>query len=239
MKKIISWVIGTSIILIVLWWLKEKFFNTVQAQSINQDGFKANYFKKGNDTGKTTVIIIGGGPYGDFWGSEFANAGHLGLSLPYYRAEGLPEKIEEIPLEYVERAVDWLIRQREVNPDKIIVMGGSTSAELALLFASTFPNKIKGVIALCPSSVSWSNTVFPWSSNEVKSKWTLNGQPIPFIAMEKIKGNETNKIETLSYWNKGLDDTLQVSQAVIKVEQIGGPILLLHPLMTKFGHHQG
>jgi pimeloyl-ACP methyl ester carboxylesterase len=233
MKKVILWTIGTFIILSGLWLIKEKVFNNVKPLSINQDGFKANYFKKGSGTGKTTIIILGGGPYGDYWGSEFANAGHIGLSLPYYREEGLPGKIEEISLVYFEKAVDWLISQPEVNRDKIIVMGGSTSAELALLLASTFPDKIKGVVALCPSSVSWSNTVFPWSSDEIKSKWMLDGQPIPYVAMEKIKGNETNKIETLSYWNKGLDDTLQVRKAAIKVERIGGPILLITPVDDK------
>lgn len=233
MKKIILWTIGILIIVSGLWWTKEKVFNTIRPQSITQDGFKANYFKRGNETSKTAIIILGGGPYGDFWGSEFANAGHVGLSLPYYRAEGLPDKIEEIPLEYIEKAIDWLKSQPEVNSDKIIVMGGSTSAELALLVSSTLPDKIKGVIALCPSSVSWSNTVFPWSSDEIKAKWTFKGQPIPYIAMEKIKGNSTDKIETLSYWNKGLDDTLQVSQAAIKVERIGGPILLITPIDDK------
>ncbi len=216
-----------------MWWTKKTFFNAVKPQTLNQNGFKANYFRNGDGKDKTAVVILGGGPYGDFWGSEFANAGHIALSLPYYRVEGLPEKIEEIPLEYFEKAVDWLMRQPEVNPDKTIIMGGSSSAELALLLASTFPSKIKGVIALCPSSVSWSNTVFPWSSDEVTAKWTLDGKPIPYVAMEKIKGNETNKIETLSYWNKGLNDTLQVNKAVIKVEQIGGPVLLITPVDDK------
>jgi len=233
MKKMILWTIAILIIVSGLWWTKEKFFNAVRPQSITQDGFNANYFKMGNGAGKTAVIILGGGPYGDFWGSKFANAGHVGLSLPYYRAEGLPDKIEEIPLEYIEKAIDWLKSQPEVNSDKIIVMGGSTSAELALLVSSTLPDKVKGVIALCPSSVSWSNTVFPWSSDEIKAKWTFKGQPIPYIAMEKIKGNSTDKIETLSYWNKGLDDTLQVSQAAIKVERISGPILLITPIDDK------
>lgn len=230
MKKIILWILGTLVILSGLWWTKTIFFNAVRPQSITQDGFKAHYFGKGSGTGKTAVIILGGGGYGDFWGSEFANAGHIGLSLPYYREEGLPDKIEEIPLEYIEKAIDWLKIQPDVDPDKIVIMGGSTSAELALLVSSVLPDKINGVIALCPSSVCWSNTVFPWSSDEIKAKWTFKGQPIPCVAMEKIKGNSTDKIETLSYWNKGLDDTLQVNQAIIKVERINGPILLITPM---------
>ena len=233
MKKKIYLVIVILFVFTGLWWIKGKYFSHMKSQKVDKYGFKANYFKKGNDRNKTTVIIIGGGPFGDFWGSEFAGAGHIGLSLPYHRLDGLPEKIEEIPLEYFEKAINWLISQPEVNPDKILVMGGSVNAELALLLASVYPNKISGVIAYCPSSVVWSNTVYPWSSDEVKPKWTLKGQAIPYLAMEKIKGNDTDKIETLSYWNKGLDDVAQVEQAAIMVEKINGPILLLTPIDDK------
>lgn len=233
MKKIVLLLVGIVIIGVFLWFSKDYFSNTVKPQSISQNGFKAQFYNKGEGQNKTAIIILGGGPYGDFWGSEFAEAGHTGLSLPYHRQEGLPPLIEEIPLEYFEKAMNWLIGQPGVNPDKILVMGASTNAELALLLAATFPDKIKGVIAICPSAVTWSNTVFPWSSEELKTKWTYHGEPIPFLAMEKIKGNETNTIETLGYWNSGLDDTLQVDQAAIKVEKINGPILLITPLDDK------
>lgn len=105
-------------------------------------------------------------------------------------------------------------------------MGASRNAELALIIASAFPNLIHGVIAYAPSSVSWSNTVLPYNSDELKASWTLNGLDIPYIPMEKIKGNESNTIDMLEYWERGLSKTTFVEQASIKVEQINGPILL-------------
>ncbi len=238
MKKILLFIIATALLLLGIWWAKNTFFGGMAPQVIHQDGFQANYFNKGDETNKTAVVLIGGGDWGDFWASELAKMGHVGLSLPYHRREGLPPLIEKIPLEYVEKALNWLAQQPSVNPDKIIVMGASVNAELALLVASTFPKLASGVIAYCPSSVTWSNTVYPWSSEEVMAKWTHKGQPVPYIAMEKLKGkelkgNETNVIETLSYWNTGLDDSAQVAQAAIPVERIAGPILLLTPADDK------
>lgn len=233
MKKILLFIIATALLLLGIWWAKNTFFGGITPQAIHQDGFQANYFNKGDETNKTAVVLIGGGDWGDFWANELAKMGHVGLSLPYHRKEGLPPLIEKIPLEYVEKALNWLAQQPAVHPDKVIVMGASVNAELALLVASTFPKLVSGVIAYCPSSVTWSNTVYPWSSEEVMAKWTHKGQPVPYIAMEKLKGNETDKIETLSYWNAGLDDSTQAAQAAIPVERIAGPILLLTPADDK------
>jgi uncharacterized protein len=138
-------------------------FDGVKPKYVSENGFRSTLFSNKNAENRPTIILIGGGHWGDYWGQEFAKSNYVGLSLPYYREEGLPQLMEEIPLEYFEKAVLWLKKQPEVNPDKIIVMGASRNAELALLIASFFPNNIHGVIAYSPSSVSWSNTVLPVS----------------------------------------------------------------------------
>lgn len=163
---------------------------------------------------------------GDYWGQQFANKGFTGLSIPYTRREGLPKLPEEINLEYFEKALEWLQNQPEVDPDKIIVMGASRNAELALVIASIFPEIVGGVVAYAPSSVSWSNTVLPYNSNNLKPSWKYQETDIPYIPMDKISGNDSNKIETLDYWKNGLAKTDFVAQAAIKAENINGPILL-------------
>ena len=105
-------------------------------------------------------------------------------------------------------------------------MGASRNAELALIIASTFPEYIRGVVAYSPSSVSWSNTVLPYNSNELKTSWKYKRVDIPYVPMNKIKGNESNKMETLKYWKSGLAKTDFIAQAAIKVEKINGPIIL-------------
>ena len=44
--------------------------------------------------------------------------------------------------------------------------------------------------------------------------------------MDKIIGNESNKIKMVEYWKNGLEKKDFIIQATIKVEKINGPIIL-------------
>ena len=202
-------------------------FDGFKPKTINENGFQADFYSTNLTQNKTAIILIGGGQWGHYWGEQFANKGFVGLSLPYIGNEGLPKLPEEIPLEYFERAIRWLQEQPEVNPDKIVVMGASRNAELALTIAATFPRLVNGVIAYAPSSVSWSNTVLPYNSDAIKPSWKYNGKDIPYIPMDKIFGKGAPTINTLEYWESGLKKNDYAELAAIKVEEIEGPILLL------------
>ncbi|MEM9987115.1 MAG: acyl-CoA thioester hydrolase/BAAT C-terminal domain-containing protein, partial [Bacteroidota bacterium] len=208
-------------------YLDSLLFDGVKPRPIKENGIQAAFFAKGGTENQPGVILIGGGNWGDYWGQEFAKANYVGLSLPYHRQKGLPALPEEIPLEYVESAIKWLRQQPEVNPHKVIVMGASRNAELALLVASYFPKLVQGVIAYAPSSVSWSNTVLPFNSDSMKPSWTFENKPVPYIPMPKLKGGEAETLETLPYWRQGLSDSTAVNRAFIPVENINGPLLLL------------
>lgn len=229
-RKYITW-IGIIAFLIAGYLIAGSFlFNGVKPRTINDNGFQANYFVKKDTEKKASIVIIGGGQWGDYWGQQFADRGFVGLSLPYTGREGLPKLPEEINLEYFENALKWLKKQSEVDPNKIIVMGASRNAELSLIIASVFPELVNGVIAYAPGSVSWSNTVLPYNSNDLKPSWRYQGADIPYIPMDKIAGNESNRIETLEYWKSGLTKTEYITQATIRVEKINGPILLFSGL---------
>jgi dienelactone hydrolase len=201
-------------------------FDGFQPKEINEHGFVGSYFAPENAENKPTVVLIGGGAWGDYWGNEFVKKDYVAFSLPYTGVAELPALAEEIPLEYFEKALEWLQNQKEVDSSKIIVMGASRNAELALLLAATFPALIQGVIAYSPSSVSWANTVLPYNSDVIKASWQLKGKDIPFIPMEKLKGNESDTLETLSYWMAGLSKKDFRDKASIPVENINGAILL-------------
>lgn len=219
--------IGIIALLIIGYYIVDAIlFDGVRPEVINESGFQANYFANENIKGKTTVILLGGGQWGDYWAQHFAKNDMVGLSIPYIGREGLPKLPEEIELEYFEKAINWLVNQPEVSRNQIVVMGASKNAELALIIASTFHELVSGVVAYAPSSVSWSNTVLPYNSDELKASWKYKGIDIPYIPMDKIKVNESNTIDMLGYWENGLAKTDFVEQASIKVEQINGPILL-------------
>lgn len=226
-RKYLIW-IGIIVILVGGFFVLDSIlFDGIRARHIQESDFQGEYFADPGIEKKPTIILIGGGHWGNYWGNEFALNGYVGLSLPYYRAKGLPDLMEEIPLEYFKNAINWLRQQPEVDQDAIILMGASRNAELSLTIAAYFPELVKGVIAYAPSSVSWSNTVLPFNSDIVKPSWTFNGEDVPYIPMEKISGADSKELETLPYWNNGLDRIQQYENAEIRVEKIGGSILLL------------
>ncbi|MCM4153939.1 palmitoyl-CoA hydrolase [Arenibacter sp. N53] len=230
MKKNRKIIIGitVTIILIVGYLVADHIlFDGFKPISINEKGFQARYYANKSTTNSTAVVLIGGGQWGNYWGEEMVLKGFVGLSLPYSGHEGLPTLPEEIPLEYFETALKWLGAQPEVNPEKIIVMGASRNAELALVIAANLPELVSGVVAYAPSSVSWSNTVLPYNSDKIKPSWTYKGSDINYVPMDKISGNESSRINTLEYWKNGLNKVEHTLEATIKVERINGPILLI------------
>ena len=227
MKKYIIGIGILAILFLGYFVLDSLLFDGVRPRSIQANGFQASYFVKENIEAKATVLLIGGGSWGDYWGQEFAKQGNVGLSIPYTGRAGLPKLPEAIDLAYFEQAITWLRNQPEVDPQKIVVMGASRNAELALVLGTMYPEMISGVIAYAPSSVMWSNTVLPYNSDEIKSSWRYNGAELPYVPMNKIAGNSSTKITTLDYWKSGLAKEEKVELASIRVENINGPILLL------------
>ncbi|MDT0690633.1 acyl-CoA thioester hydrolase/BAAT C-terminal domain-containing protein [Salegentibacter sp. F188] len=222
-------IIGISAILIVVagyFIIDSLLFDGIKPRVIDENEFHANFYSSPETENKTTVVLIGGGQWGEYWGAEIAKNGFVGLSIPYTNVEGLPELPEEIPIEYFENAIKWIGQQPEVNPGKIVVMGASRNAELALVIASSLPELVSGVIAYAPSSVSWANTVLPYNSDEMKPGWTYRGEAIPYVPMNKISGGDSNTINTLKYWEEGLNKEEFVKDAAIKVEKIKGPVLM-------------
>ncbi|MCH2197389.1 MAG: palmitoyl-CoA hydrolase [Flavobacteriales bacterium] len=223
-------IIGSLLLVIVVvggyLYLDSLLFDGVKPQEVTGQDFKASYFASAETEKQPAVILVGGGAWGDYWGQELAKAGFVGLSLPYCQEEGLPALPEEIPLEYFEKAAGWLSQQPEVDPENILVMGASRNAELALVVASYFPDLVHGAIAYSPSSVSWSNTVLPYNSDQVKPSWTYRSQAVPFIPMEKFQGGEAEMVQPLPYWVSGFSNEAIVHRAAIPVEKVSGPIIL-------------
>lgn len=202
-------------------------FDGIRPKPIKVHGFVGYFYEKEDAQNQKAIVLVGGGQWGAYWGSELAKRGYVALSLPYTREEGLPTLPEEIPLEYFENALKWLQGQPEVNSEKIILMGASRNAELALIISANIPELVDGVIAYAPSSVSWANRVLPYNSDDLKPSWTYRGSEIAYISMEKIIPNNSDTINTLEYWKHGLEKEDDVKGASIKAEQINGPILLL------------
>lgn len=168
------------------------------------------------------VIVLGGSEGGvpRSLAALIASHGYAALALAYFGADDLPKDLERVPVETVGRAVEWLRKQPMVDPNRITIVGVSKGAELALLAASRNP-RIKGVVAIAPSSVVFQNLSRGQAST---SSWTSGGTDVPFAPFVKSEAfDKTRRLVDLY----GASLEVAPPEARIAVENISGPVLLL------------
>jgi dienelactone hydrolase len=178
---------------------------------------------------KLGVLVLGGAEGGVPSGAKFlASKGYAALAIAYFKAPGLPDTLEQIPLEYLDQALAWLEASPGVPRGGIVIEGGSKGAELALLLASRHPDVI-GVIATSPSSVVWQGLAKSfWPKPVARSSWTLQGQPLPFVPYDY--GHFFNPLDSRAlykFYDRSLAQKEAAALAAIPVEKIHGPVLLL------------
>ena len=132
-------------------------------ENITDDGLVADLFHDGSNRPQPAIIMLGGSEGGSMWSSlvwkklllrHLVTRGYKIVTLAYFKTAGLPDSLEEIPLEYFEKAFDWLSGYKVLFQERYTLIGGSKGAELALLLASRY-EQVSNVIALLPSSVKW------------------------------------------------------------------------------------
>jgi uncharacterized protein len=157
----------------------------------------------------------------------FAKEGYATLALAYFGEVGLPQSLEGIPLEYFDKAVAWLQAQPNVDPQKIGILGVSRGAEAALLVGARNP-AVHAIVAAGPSSVAWRGLDFNDPANS-EPAWTVGGAPIPFLSAD-LSLYDPNGPQTPMFVSalNGADAKPDAkSEAVIAVERINGPLLLI------------
>lgn len=103
-------------------------------------------------------VMVLGGSEGGFGLPDtavlLASHGFTTMSLAYFGAKGLPSTLQNIPVEYFGRAVQWMRACPEIDPHFVGVFGASRGAEATLLLAATY-SEVKAVVARSPSHVRW------------------------------------------------------------------------------------
>lgn len=175
------------------------------------------------------VIVFLGGSAGGL-GNEMdlkslALNGYAVFSLAYFKEAGLSNKLENIPLEYFENAFEWLKTKPQVDTSKLLLLGVSRGAELALLLGSNYP-EVKGVIAYSPSCFVLPNAT-EVNNDTLTASWTLKNKPVPFAPIRKFEENHDKTINYKTYIKPLLVENNLQEDYIIKVENIKGPILLI------------
>lgn len=153
------------------------------------------------------VIVIGGSKGGmstQLDAKTLAAHGYPAMALAYFHEPGLPAALRRIPLEYFAAAARHLAHQPGVDPGGITLMGWSRGSEAALLTAAAFPDLVKAAVGGSPASTS---NVDP--TDLTAASWTLRGADLP-------------KASSQDFYHPN-----PASPAIIRVEKIAGPILLV------------
>jgi dienelactone hydrolase len=208
----------------------------VQCMDVTTNGLVGTYCAKQGAAPRGALVTFGGSEGGLSTGKElamyYASLGYPSLGLAYFSAPGLPATLTRIPLEYFDKAFDWVEARPEVMPGKIVVQGGSRGGELALLLGAKLP-RVTGVIALLPSAVLWGA---PQLDGSEVASWTYQGADLPWVPY-LVNEPETKIVEPDGVTAYGdsqifLDSLAQATpteldQATSRVENTKGPILMI------------
>ena len=181
----------------------------VRGTPIRSGGVVGTFYEPPGASPHPAIIVLGGSeggiPSASGHAGGLASRGYAALALGYFGVEGLPNMLENVPLEYFGKAAEWLSAQPSVDPNRIGVVGASRGAELALLLGSIYP-RLRVVVAYMPSHVVRGGCCVPGSWFYA---WTVGGRPVATMP------------------RPGRGNPLEAQRAEIPVERINGPILLI------------
>ncbi len=196
---------------------------------VEQDGLYGVMYRPAGAGPHPGLILLGGSGGGieEWWAQAMASHGFASLALPYFNHQDLSKDLLEIPLEYFGEAIAWLQAQEAVDEERIGVMGGSKGGELALLAAATYP-QIKAVVGCVASGIVWQGV----HEIEVASSWSREGEGLPYAKWffsqedaERMMAGEPIALRSTYAIDKNDPETLEA--AIIPVEKINGPVLLV------------
>ena len=152
--------------------------------TLTRQGFVGVYATRPNRAPVPATLVIGGAlpGYSSSLSLHLASNGYPSLAIGYWGMAGLPPTLENVRLEYFEKALRWLAQQPGVDPNRIAVIGISRGEEAALLLAIHYPRLVHGAVGCTGSEQVLAG--FPSGP----TAWTLRGKPIPnrAIPVEQI-----------------------------------------------------
>jgi len=160
------------------------------------------------------------------------------LALAYYGLPGLPQTLQNVPVEYFGRAAGYLGRHPQVAAGGIALLGVSKGGEAALLTGATYPSAVRAVISVVGSGLvtqGISQSVLTGSLLQILStpvaSWTYQGRELPYlpnvVTLRMEAAVAAGGPVSLGWAAPDLSRAEQVAEAEIPVERIAGPVLLI------------
>ena len=193
-------------------------------------GFVGDYFTPPG-AARGPAVVVWGGSEGGLGNSPalaamLASHGVPALAIAYFDEPGLPCALDDIPLEYFVKSIDWLRRQPQVEPGRVWILSVSRGSEADLLVAAHWPSLVHGVIAAAPSSVVWGPISGQCRSIDDTS-WTLHGQPLDSATADTgYTRNPDGSLSGRGAFLSGLAGP-GAAAARIPIERFKGPVMLI------------
>lgn len=181
----------------------------------------------GESNNQPLVVFFGGSEGGNIWAEDNKNKfrnklighGYAVLTIGYFGLKKTPKYLDRISIDAISDSIAQIANNPKINSRKIAIIGGSRGSELVLNLASRY-KQFNLVIAITPSHVS-----FPFTTKKrTTSSWTYNGAEIPAVPID------WKMIEDIGWegaFRAVAKNEINVEDALIKVEKINGPILLI------------
>jgi len=205
----------------------------VKVVEVREPSIQANLFLPDGFGPFPTVLVLGGsgGGFPDRPAALFASHGFAAVSLAYFGVEGLPPELRRIPLEYFESALEWIREHPLLNAERLAVSGTSRGGELALLLASRY-REIRSVVAYVPSSLVWGAISRSGDDGSIDdfAAWTAGNRTVPYagwVRNDAVAPDEHGVIRLEPAYLEYASVTERAGPAVIPVERIEGPVLLI------------
>ncbi|PMC37441.1 hypothetical protein CJ195_11845 [Bacillus sp. UMB0899] len=206
----------------------------ITKEAVQDEQLKGTVFHPKQQSRYPAVIILGGSDGGmqEHAAALLASRGYVTFALSYFGVEGVPKDLENIPLEYFQKATLRLKNHPYANGE-VSLIGYSRGGELALLLGATYPH-YTSIIAGAPSAyitAGMKNGIFA----PVPS-WIMNEQPLPYMKFtyrfstmfSYLKNWIVKKpISFLSIWDQSLQNKEAIKAAKISVEKIKAPIMFI------------
>lgn len=204
---------------------------------VKTDGFHGELFRPDGDRYPGKALICFSGSDGRFELSRmlarvFRSHGLTVLALAYVMEEGLPRQFYRVPIDPLEAAAK---RLHGMGYEKVGLWGISKGAELALTAGSLLPEVINAVVAVSPM-----NTVCQGLSKKrgisvaPGSTWSFHGEEVPYTSfgLDKFSLGQVVRKSVAAGEVTMYDLYIPLVKtpnpaAVIRAEQITGPVLLI------------
>ncbi|MDD6795629.1 MAG: acyl-CoA thioester hydrolase/BAAT C-terminal domain-containing protein [Clostridiaceae bacterium] len=210
---------------------------TVISEDLTFGKMKARFFEKKDRKIKKAVIVLSGSD-GRLEKAQaiaqcFASKGYAAIAVGYFGMAGMSENLVKIPIDNLEKVIEWLDNKSTVDSENIQIYGRSKGGEMALLAASMFP-KIHKTIVVMPSCFVYSGLKENVPAFK-QSSWSYKGESIDFLKygmLDSMKMIFRSKILKDKFALKKLAHDTYVKnknaeKAMIPLEKINGDILII------------